>query len=207
MKRLWRSSRPGHVAWPFDDMSRLTHSQHAKCSWTMALQTFLSVFFLLPTRQNSSLAVCFPGSLLAWRGTSGCSINITSGPRRHMTPKWAFQRRVDGILRFAMSPTKPAAPQKASQTQHTAAASKRCTCAVRRDTSTMAASRQAADKGPFLGQSLLRWLAGNSCTSLGFSGSPAVQARCVIPARLVFMLLAANARTPPSWWNGRPLAG
>ncbi|PTB59540.1 hypothetical protein M431DRAFT_491142 [Trichoderma harzianum CBS 226.95] len=91
---------PGHVAWPFDDM-KPAHSQVRRC---IALQT-ISQFFSHEAKVEPRCLLSQDLSILAWRGTSGCSINITSGPRRHMTPKWAVQRRVDGILRFAMSPT------------------------------------------------------------------------------------------------------
>lgn len=50
------------------------------------------IFFSSFTSQKSPYLCLFPG-ICSWRGTSGCSINITSGPKRHMTPEWTFQRR------------------------------------------------------------------------------------------------------------------
>ncbi|KAL7950443.1 hypothetical protein V8C42DRAFT_120694 [Trichoderma barbatum] len=81
----------------------------------MALQDF-SQPFLFSHEQKSTSVFAFSKDL-AWRGTSGCTINITSGSRRHMTPKWASKRRVDGILRFAMSSPASCCSQKASQTR------------------------------------------------------------------------------------------
>ncbi|KAM6488063.1 hypothetical protein HDV62DRAFT_11670 [Trichoderma sp. SZMC 28011] len=78
----------------------------AQSQYADVLHCRLSQFFFLSHEAKvEPRCLLSQDSILAWRGTSGCSINITSGPRRHMTPKWAFQRRVDGILRFAMSPT------------------------------------------------------------------------------------------------------
>ncbi|KAL7960757.1 hypothetical protein V8C34DRAFT_275602 [Trichoderma compactum] len=157
-------------------MSQL-NSQHAKCSWTMALQTFSLLFF---SNEAQLELRCLPPrdlSILAWRGTSGCSINITSGPRRHMTPKWAFQRRVDGILRFAMSPTSLAAPKRPvrpSTPLQPANAVRRIRYVDVASTSTMAASKELRTRALVSPPPL----AGNSCTSLGSLARP--QARPLV---------------------------
>ncbi|KAL7939015.1 hypothetical protein V8C35DRAFT_289915 [Trichoderma chlorosporum] len=98
---------------------------------------------------------------VAWRGTSGCSINITSGSRRHMTPKWAFQRRVNGILRFAIL----LLPRPVRR-RHTAARPENAVQSIRCIASTMAARGQQrtwrirASSVPPLSAG-----PGNSCTS------------------------------------------
>ncbi|KAL7909616.1 hypothetical protein GGI35DRAFT_388627 [Trichoderma velutinum] len=127
----------------------------------MTLQTSLGFF----SPRGKTRALCLlPRIYLAWRGTSGCSINITSGPRRHMTPKWAFQRRVDGILRFAMSPT-ACCSQGQSDPAH------RCSQQCCTEDTWMCEHIDDGGKGSSASKelriraSLVPPLAGNSCTS------------------------------------------
>ncbi|KAL6810944.1 hypothetical protein GGI42DRAFT_203553 [Trichoderma sp. SZMC 28013] len=59
-----------------------------------------------------------------------------------MTPKWAFQRRVDGILRFAMSPTIPKGQSDPAHRCSPANAVRRIRYVDVASTSTMAASKE-----------------------------------------------------------------
>ncbi len=140
---------------------------------------------------HEQVEVVFALQDLTWRGTSGCSINITSGSWRHMTPKWAFQRRVDGILRFAMS---PASAPRASQAWHTAA--------PKRSDPVYVTSLSTS----------LRIRASQSLRRLGIAarlGTPFKPGASYLPVSSSCCCWA-NARMlprPPSWWNGRPLVG
>lgn len=124
--------------------------------------------------------MCLLPGICPWRGTSGCSINITSGPKRHMTPKWTFQRR--RLRHITIS----------HPLRHTAARPQR----LRQDQQQRqihAIKQRAADKGP--PQS------GNRCTS----GLEPVRHTC--PSRLHASagLMHECLPRPPSWWNGQTL--
>ncbi|KAL7920496.1 hypothetical protein ACQKWADRAFT_298194 [Trichoderma austrokoningii] len=129
----------------------------------------------------------------SWRGTSGCSINIASGSKRHMTPKWTFQRRrlrhFTTSHRYPLPPPPPFwhtplhAPQEGLREEEAAANARHHQ------------SRKSCAPPP-------PPQSGNRCTS---GLEPPVRHTC--PSRLHASagLMHECLPRPPSWWNGQTL--
>lgn len=150
---------------------------------------------LLPPSQARKAQFCvyFPGSAL-WRGTSGCSINIASGPKRHMTPKWTFQRRrlrhftISHTLRRLYSGTDPLLAHRCTPPKASSRPSGSGKCSPSGKELRIRAFTQPPQSG-------------NRCTS----GLEPVRHTC--PSRLHASARLMHECLPrlPAWWNGQTL--